>query len=49
MKSKTTGVLTLIATIFSYIWVVGVIWDLNLKGSISLPSSMAAPCLSSVV
>ena len=34
MKSKTTGVLALIATIFTYIWVIGVIWDLNLKGSI---------------
>ena len=34
MKSKTTGVLALIATVITYIWVIGVLWDLNLKGSI---------------
>ena len=34
MKSKTTGILALIATVITYIWVIGVIWDINLKGSI---------------
>lgn len=34
MKSKTTGILALIATVITYIWVIGVILDVILKGSV---------------
>ena len=34
MKSKITGILALIVTITTYIWVTGVILDVTLNGSV---------------